>query len=110
VYAWSGRKASFVSLYSEEGLNVLKIRIGLAVFVFLGGLAAAPARVKSPCCFSNPQYAGKCVVRPAKGETCSSILAYLNKASSVGKNYCSNTTIRGGWALATCTAAEGEGQ
>jgi hypothetical protein len=54
------------------------------------------------CCFTNPQYTGKCVVQPGAGETCASILAYLNNPQAQGKSYCGNTDIRGGWALADC--------
>jgi len=57
---------------------------------------------KKPCCFSNPRYTGICKVVPAEGSTCSSILAYLNKNNSVGKTYCGNTRIRGGWTSVQC--------
>jgi hypothetical protein len=55
-----------------------------------------------PCCFTNPQYTGKCVVQPGPDETCASILAYLNNPQAQGKSYCGNTSVRGGWALADC--------
>ena len=55
-----------------------------------------------PCCFTNPQYTGKCVVQPGAGETCASILAYLNNPQAQGKNYCDNTSVRGGWQLVDC--------
>jgi hypothetical protein len=64
------------------------------VAVFLGAVLL--------CCYTNPQYAGSCVVQPAKGETCASILAFLNDPRSLGKSYCDNTTIRGGWVRAKC--------
>lgn len=54
------------------------------------------------CCFTNPQYAGVCVVQPGEGETCSSILAYLNNPRSQGKSYCGNTQVRGGWKQVAC--------
>jgi hypothetical protein len=54
------------------------------------------------CCFTNPQYTGKCVVQPAAGETCASILGYLNNPQAQGKNYCGNTTVRGGWTEVDC--------
>lgn len=38
------------------------------------------------------------------GETCQSILSYLNSFQSVGKYYCDNTTVRGGWSLVDCGA------
>jgi len=54
------------------------------------------------CCYAHPDYAGTCVVKPAAGETCASILAYLNSAGTAGKTYCGNTPIRGGWKQARC--------
>ena len=50
------------------------------------------------------------MVRPAEGETCASILAYLNRPNTVGKTYCDNTTVRGGWQLAKCKPAEDHGE
>src|SRR5688572_11363870 len=55
--------------------------------------------INKSCSLSNPGYAGVCVVIPAKGETCNSILKYLNNPMSAGKTYCSNTNIRGSWKL-----------
>ena len=54
------------------------------------------------CCFKNSGYAGVCVVQPAEGETCASILDYLNNPSSSGKSYCGFTEIRGGWEETSC--------
>jgi hypothetical protein len=45
---------------------------------------------------------GTCEVEPAKNQTCAAILDYLNNPQSQGKDYCSNTTIRGGWQLVPC--------
>jgi hypothetical protein len=59
-----------------------------------------------PCCFTNPRYSGVCAVEPAKDETCADVLAYLNDPQSQGKNYCGNTTIRGGWAGQACVKPE----
>jgi len=59
--------------------------------------AAAPE-----CCFTNPEYAGGCIVSPSAEETCSSILHYLNDPASSGKSYCGFTEIRGGWQEARC--------
>jgi hypothetical protein len=65
------------------------------------GGAARPAQEKqkepTSCCFTNQRYSGTCEVTPAAGETCASILDYLNKPMSQGKGYCGNTEIRGGW-------------
>jgi hypothetical protein len=55
------------------------------------------------CCFTNPRFNGVCQVVPAGDETCASILGYLNNPNSVGKTYCGNTQVRGGWAQIDCT-------
>jgi hypothetical protein len=68
-----------------------------------GASAAEPrARVRPPCCFAHPQYAGVCVVHPGKGETCANILRYLNRPQSIGKSYCRNSTVRSGWTRVGC--------
>lgn len=92
-------------------------RQGALAFVF-GGLlfvrlvpaglpAAAPAAPptqdqSTQCCFTNPNYQGTCVVQPGQGETCDSILQYLNSAGTVGKTYCNSSRIRGGWQQVDC--------
>ena len=48
------------------------------------------------------------MVVPTGSETCQSILTYLNSFDTVGKYYCSNTTVRGGWSLTPCAGAAGE--
>jgi hypothetical protein len=83
-------------------------RIGAFLAAALLLLAAGPAQVRggaAPCCYTNPQYAGPCAVVPGKGETCASILAYLNNPRSQGKSYCNNTTIRGGWKRVKCAGS-----
>jgi hypothetical protein len=72
-----------------------------------GSCALAPAAQAKPaasCCFTHPGYTGTCEVQPAEGETCGSILDYLNNAMSQGKNYCNNTALRGGWKSVPCEA------
>ncbi len=54
------------------------------------------------CCYTNPRYAGRCEVEPAKDETCASVLEYLNNPQSQGKSYCGNTSLRGGWKQVPC--------
>lgn len=54
------------------------------------------------CCFTNPRYTGTCQVTTGPDETCSDVLAYLNNQASVGKTYCGNTKVRGGWAQVQC--------
>jgi hypothetical protein len=58
----------------------------------------------APCCFTHPRYSGACRVTPAGGETCATILDYLNDQRSVGKTYCNSTEIRGGWKPVQCVA------
>jgi hypothetical protein len=60
------------------------------------------------CCFEHPNYQGQCEVAPGEGETCESILEYLNTPSSVNKTYCGNTRIRGGWSLVACSSSTDE--
>ena len=83
----------------------------VAVAVLAGALlvAAAPTRAADspkPCCFTNDRYEGTCTVVPGDGETCQSILAYLNNPMSTGKTYCGSTIVRGGWALVSCDKAK----
>jgi hypothetical protein len=70
--------------------------------------AAAVAEEPAPekCCFTNPRLTGKCEVTLAKGETCATVLDYLNNPNSQGKAYCENTTVRGGWQSASCAATK----
>lgn len=76
----------------------------MAALALLAGTAQAGEGAKA-CCFNNPRYTGTCEVTPAEGETCAAILAYLNNPSAVGKQYCGNTNIRGGWQQVACQAA-----
>ena len=69
---------------------------------FLLCAAADESPTKKPCCFTNPRFTGTCEVTPGEKESCTSILAYLNNQQSVGKNYCANTSIRGGWTKVDC--------
>jgi hypothetical protein len=69
------------------------------IFYVLFSLVTASSQ---NCCFVHPNYSGVCVVQPAGGETCASILEYLNAPGTAGKNYCGNTPIRGGWKQTRC--------
>jgi hypothetical protein len=60
------------------------------------------ATQQEPCCFENPRYSGTCQVTPGPEESCGSILSYLNNPNSVGKSYCGNTKVRGGWTQVAC--------
>ena len=68
-------------------------------------LIASPVPQESqqtPCCFSHDGYQGVCVVMPGEGETCESILEYLNKPGTVGKTYCGGSRLRGNWTAVPC--------
>jgi hypothetical protein len=60
------------------------------------------ATQQEPCCFENPRFSGTCQVTPGPEESCGSILGYLNNPNSVGKAYCGNTKVRGGWTQVSC--------
>jgi hypothetical protein len=64
--------------------------------------ATETATQQETCCFENPRYSGTCQVTPGPEETCGDILAYLNNPNSVGKTYCGNTKVRGGWSQVAC--------
>ena len=55
------------------------------------------------CCFIRDGYQGQCKVTPGEGETCESILEYLNTPGTVGKTYCNNSKFRGGWSQVDCS-------
>jgi uncharacterized protein (TIGR02246 family) len=54
------------------------------------------------CCLNNFRFAGGCMVVVRGAETCQDVLGYLNNFNSVGKYYCDNTMVRGGWTLSDC--------
>lgn len=76
----------------------------LLAMVALSGSTAQ--KQTASCCFTNPGYKGICTVQPLEGETCDSILAYLNNPNSAGKSYCDGTAIRGGWKPVQCPSGE----
>ena len=94
-----------------EAESVFPIRAGLAGTTPVSTPVPTPSPSPSPsptpdpsapCCYTNPSWAGVCEVRPTGDETCASILDYLNHPRSVGKTYCNNTDIRGGWEPVVC--------
>jgi hypothetical protein len=90
--------------YATCGAALLLLLGASASFAPGARTARASDEAPAKCCFTNPGYAGTCEVVPGPDETCASILAYLNNPMSQGKGYCGNTTIRGGWAEASCDA------
>jgi hypothetical protein len=73
-----------------------------ALAVYAGEESPATSIQQTPCCFENPRYSGTCEVTPGEDESCGSILGYLNNPNSMGKDYCGNTDIRGGWSQVEC--------
>ena len=65
------------------------------------GVETSPVQTAT-CCFENPRFSGTCEVTPGEDESCGSILGYLNNPNSMGKDYCGNTNIRGGWSQVSC--------
>ena len=105
--------------FAKERLG--RVGLGAAALLLSGALPVLPSEGARPggaclapqtmadestqrpaCCFKNPGYVGVCTVQPAEKESCGSILAYLNDPQSQGKDYCGNTTIRGGWMQVDC--------
>ena len=93
----------------------MKIQVGRTVVHLLGlGLLCAQLASgaveprqdapRSQCCFAREGYQGLCKIQPGEGETCESILEYLNTPGTVGKTYCGGSTLRGGWKLVDCSA------
>ena len=84
--------------YSTNNLKPLAAVAAIAVATLLPQTAAADEN----CCLNNYRFAGGCMVVASGSETCSSVQSYLNSFDSVGKYYCDNTTVRGGWTFTTC--------
>ncbi len=87
-------------------------RRGRSLAVTLVGAAALLAQSSAvaadeACCFTNPRYAGPCAVTPGTGETCASVLAYLNGLAGGGRAYCASTDVRGGWKQVPCAPGGG---
>ena len=76
----------------------------LLVIAVMTVVFVAPAEVQADesCCLNNYRFAGGCMVVARGQETCQDVIAYLNNFNSVGKYYCDNTMVRGGWSLSDC--------
>ncbi len=70
--------------------------------ISVSSLLPGTATADENCCLNNYRFAGGCMVVARGSETCSSVQSYLNSFDSVGKYYCDNTTVRGGWTVTTC--------
>jgi hypothetical protein len=89
----------------KRDLKLGRGRLGIAAAIVVGLAVLVPAQIAGsaePCCFANGRYKGTCKVIPGKGETCQSILAYLNNPMSIGKSYCRGAATRGGWVRVDC--------
>jgi len=94
----------------KEWASVTRLCLVLVLAAVLAGVALVSVQAGSttptdevkPCCFANDQYSGICKVFPTGDETCADILGYLNNPMAVGKNYCGNTRVRGGWHQVAC--------
>ena len=83
--------------------SIRKVNL-LLVAAVMTVVVVAPAEVSADerCCLNNFRFAGGCMVIVRGQETCQDVLGYLNNFNSVGKYYCDNTMIRGGWSLSDC--------
>jgi hypothetical protein len=97
-----------VTVAAAAGLTPAGARASRTAHAHPLATCSSQAAEKPACCFSNPAYSGTCQVKPGEGETCASILSYLNTPLASGKSYCSNTDIRGGWQQVSCEKKETE--
>ena len=79
----------------------MKILLVVAVMTVVF-VAPTEVRADERCCLNNFRFAGGCMVVARGQETCQNVISYLNNFNSVGKYYCDNTMIRGGWSLSDC--------
>jgi len=77
--------------------------IGLLLVAAVLMTAPGQAQAQDKCCFNNYRFACGCAVVPSGTETCNSILSYLNSFDAVGRYYCDNTMVRGGWTTTVCS-------
>lgn len=93
-------------IFRPSSLLVIASLCCVSALPTVAGEAARQTTIEGEaCCFTNPSFTGVCRVVPGPDETCADILAYLNNQSSVGKTYCGNTKVRGGWAQVDCDGA-----
>jgi len=85
-------------------MNSLRDMKTLLVVAVMTVIFVAPAEVHGDesCCLNNFRFAGGCMVVARGQETCQDVISYLNNFNSVGKYYCDNTMVRGGWSLSDC--------
>jgi len=88
----------------ENRMKSLRSTRVLLVIAVMTVVFVAPAEVHADesCCLNNFRFAGGCMVVARGQETCQDVISYLNNFNSVGKYYCDNTMVRGGWSLSDC--------
>ena len=90
----------------KSSRHIIVFSVGIlwiaGVAVAAGGEEPLSIAAQQTCCFENPRFSGTCRVTPDEDESCGDILAYLNNPNSVGKDYCDNTGVRGGWTTVSC--------
>lgn len=91
---------------SGRRLAGLAIAVVAGVVVLAATLPAVGADAVEPCCFANDRYQGVCTVIPGEGETCQTVLDYLNNPMSTGKTTCGGTKVRGGWVAVDCSTGK----
>ena len=74
----------------------------VAALMTISFVAPAEVQADESCCLNNYRFAGGCMVVARGQETCQDVISYLNNFNSVGKYYCDNTMVRGGWSLSDC--------
>lgn len=95
-----------MSLTTRMSTVIALVALVVAVAPVSAATPAAETTIgNETCCFTNPRYSGICEVTTGPDESCSDVLSYLNNQASVGKSYCGNTQIRGGWAQVECEDA-----
>ena len=93
---------------SLKGMVLSRLMSAAAVAVALLAASGAEAAGKQ-CCFNNPGFTGTCKVTIEQGEKCSTVLEYLNTPNTSGRDYCSNSGVRGGWVRVNCPTTDQEG-
>jgi hypothetical protein len=86
------------------------VAVVAGVVVLAATLPPGAAGAAEPCCFANDRYQGVCTVVPGDGETCTTVLDYLNNPMSTGRTYCGGTKVRGGWVAVDCSTGKSASQ
>jgi uncharacterized protein (TIGR02246 family) len=85
-------------MYNQRNLKTLLLVTAIVMVL----ITPAEVQADENCCLNNYRFAGGCMVVARGSETCGGVLGYLNNFQGVGKLYCDNTSVRGGWTLSDC--------